>query len=123
MNPSIPGTLLLDPDVLDNPYPFYDRLREEAPVWVVPGTKVVSSIRSNDLRGERVEDFSNNMSSCSTAATTGCRRRCRSVVARRHHRPGQRRSSDRDQRRAIFPDLVAKRMDALEPEVVDLASR
>ena len=36
----IPGELLLDPRVLDDPYPFYRRLREEAPVWGVPGSEV-----------------------------------------------------------------------------------
>jgi cytochrome P450 family 144 len=33
--------LLLDPSVVEDPYDFYRRLREEAPVWRVPGTEVV----------------------------------------------------------------------------------
>ena len=40
MNDTIPGTLLLDPAVLEDPYPFYALLRREAPVWRVPGTDV-----------------------------------------------------------------------------------
>ena len=36
----LPGTLLLDPTVLDNPYTFYRQLRTEAPVWMIPGTAV-----------------------------------------------------------------------------------
>ena len=38
----IAPTLLLDPDVLERPYDFYDRLRREAPVWRVPGTDIVT---------------------------------------------------------------------------------
>ncbi len=40
MSTVIPGTQLLDPVVLDDPYPFYRRLRDEAPVWEIPGTGV-----------------------------------------------------------------------------------
>src|SRR6516165_5591182 len=34
----LPGTLLLDPEVIDDPYGFYRQLREYAPVWEAPGT-------------------------------------------------------------------------------------
>jgi len=40
MTGDLPGTLLLDPTVIEDPYPFYRRLREEAPVWRVPGTDI-----------------------------------------------------------------------------------
>ena len=63
MTDDLPGTLLLDPPVVDNPYPFYRRLREEAPVWRVPGTDIFV-VTSFDLLVEataRVEDFSSNM--------------------------------------------------------------
>ena len=40
MSTEIPGTMLLDPKVIDDPYPFYRRLHAEAPVWRVPGTEV-----------------------------------------------------------------------------------
>ena len=36
----IPGRLLLDPEVLGDPYPLYERLREDAPVWEIAGTGV-----------------------------------------------------------------------------------
>src|SRR6478736_3900083 len=61
--PTIPGTALLDPQVIDDPYEFYRRLHELAPVWRVPGTNVVT-VSSFDLVTEataRVEDFSSNM--------------------------------------------------------------
>ena len=31
MNQDLPGTLLLDPPVIEDPYPFYRRLRERHP--------------------------------------------------------------------------------------------
>jgi hypothetical protein len=36
----IPGKLLLDPEVLAEPYTLYRRLREHAPVWQIAGTEV-----------------------------------------------------------------------------------
>lgn len=39
MQPYIPYQLL-DPGVIENPYPFYDALLAEAPVYQVPGTEV-----------------------------------------------------------------------------------
>jgi hypothetical protein len=38
MTEPIAGTLLLDPEVIDDPYPFYGQLRAQAPVWEIPGT-------------------------------------------------------------------------------------
>ena len=38
MEPRISGTLLLDPEIIDDPYPFYGQLRALAPVWEIPGT-------------------------------------------------------------------------------------
>jgi len=57
--------MLLDKAVLENPYPFYQRLREDAPVWKVPGTKIVivSDYALLDEASKRVEDFSSNMTS------------------------------------------------------------
>jgi hypothetical protein len=35
MSREIPGTLLLDPKVIEDPYPFYRQLHRYAPVWRV----------------------------------------------------------------------------------------
>jgi hypothetical protein len=35
MNSDRSPTMLLDPAVIADPYPFYRRLHEEAPVWLV----------------------------------------------------------------------------------------
>jgi cytochrome P450 len=127
MSDPIPGTLLLDPDVLDDPYPFYDRLRREAPVWLIPGTKVVI-VNSFEMVCEataRVEDFSNNMSALLYRGDDGLPTQLSfgggsaGVTALANADPPM----HAIHRRAVFPELVAKRMNALEPEVVDLATR
>lgn len=43
---------LLDPAVLQDPYHFYATLREEAPVWAVPGTGVVADQIAGTAGGE-----------------------------------------------------------------------
>jgi hypothetical protein len=45
--------MLLDRSVLADPYDFYRMLREQAPVWPVPGTEVVT-ISTFDLLSEAV---------------------------------------------------------------------
>jgi len=59
----IPATMLLDREVLDDPYPFYRRLHREAPVWQVPGTEVfvVTTFEMVAEATARVTDFSSNM--------------------------------------------------------------
>src|SRR6202161_4149197 len=124
MNQAIPGELLLDPQVLDDPYPFYRRLREEAPVWEVPGTEVftVSTFELLVEAAGRVEDFSSNMKCLLYRDEVGL--------------PGRFTFGDADgqalatadpplhaiHRNAVFPELVAKRMEALEPDIVELAN-
>ena len=121
----IPGTLLLDPAVLEDPYPFYDRLRREAPVWRVPGTDVfvVSSFAAVSEVVGRVEDFSNNV--------------LRLLYQDEHGLPQQLSFGDASfqalasadpprhtvHRRTVFPDLVARRMLDLEPDVDQIATR
>ena len=63
MTQGIAGTLLLDSKVIDDPYPFYRRLRAEAPVWEIPGTGLFT-VSTFELLAEatgRVEDFSSNI--------------------------------------------------------------
>src|SRR5262249_49550140 len=63
MNQEIPGALLLDRKVIEDPYPFYRQLHRYAPVWRVPGTEVfvVSSFALLAEAVTRVEDFSSNI--------------------------------------------------------------
>jgi cytochrome P450 family 144 len=63
VTPGISPTLLLNANVIDDPYPFYRRLRAEAPVWEIPGTGLFT-VSTYELLAEavgRVEDFSSNI--------------------------------------------------------------
>lgn len=116
-------TLLLDRSVVDDPYPFYRRLVAEAPVWRVPGTDIVivSSFAAVSEVVGRVEDFSSNI---------------RFILYRGEHGTPERISFGFDglqtlavadppvhsmHRRTVFPELVARRMAALRPEIEALA--
>ena len=67
------GTLLRS-DVLDDPRPFHDRLRAEAPVWQIPGqdTFLVSDPALVREAVGRPEDFSSNLISLLHDDGTGC---------------------------------------------------
>jgi cytochrome P450 len=125
MTDDLRGTLLLDPPVIENPYPFYRRLREEAPVWQVPGTDifVVTSFALLVEAAARIEDFSSNMNFLLYRDDRGLP--CRfsfgdtgsyvlATADPPHHKI---------HREAVFSELVAKRMAALEPEIADVATR
>jgi len=123
MNHEIPGDLLLDPRVLDDPYPFYRRLRDEAPVWGVPGTEVftVSTFEMVAEAAGRVEDFSSTVKFLLYRDAAG-------LPGRLDFGDGGQALATADpplhavHRDAVFPELVAKRMEALEPDIVDLAN-
>ena len=60
----ISGTLLLDSNVIDDPYPLYRQLHAQAPVWKISDTGLFA-VSTFDLVAEvaaRVEDFSSNIS-------------------------------------------------------------
>jgi len=119
----ISGTLLLDPAVLDDPYPLYRQLRERAPVWDVSGTGVyiVSTFELLVEASARVEDFSSAMRCLIYRDEAGLPGRFTfggtggQVLA----------TADPPlheiHRRAVFPELVTKRMEALDPEIHHLA--
>jgi cytochrome P450 family 144 len=119
----ISGSLLLDPKVLDEPYAFYRQLHEQAPVWEIPGTGIYT-VSTFDLLAEaasRVQDFSSNMTCLLYRDESGL--------------PGRFVFGDINgqalatadpplhaiHRNAIFPELVAKRMEELEPAIVAMA--
>lgn len=119
----IPASLLLNHDVLDNPYPFYARLRKTAPVWQVPGTEifVVTRYALLEEAARRVEDFSSNL---------------RGVIYRRRNGMPARFTRDGGivqtlatadppthtvHKKVVFPELVAKRMSAMAPEIEQVA--
>jgi cytochrome P450 len=125
MTMALPGTFLLDPAVIDDPYPFYRRLHAEAPVWHVPGTDVftVSTYPLLAEAASRVEDFSSHIRFLLYRDEEGLPNRVSfgdagvDVLA----------TSDppvhKVHREVVFSELVAKRMDALEPEVSGPSNR
>ncbi len=124
MSSDIPGTLLLDPDVLDDPYPFYERLHREAPVWQVPGTEifVASTFETVADATARVADFSSNMRCLLYRDDEG-------LPARLDFGDGggfTLATADPPihtvHRSVVFPELMAKRMASLEPEIASVAN-
>jgi cytochrome P450 len=123
MAPSISGTHLLEPAVIDEPYGFYDELRSDAPVWEVPGTGIFT-VATFQLLAEaagRVEDFSSNLNCLLYRDDHGMP--CRLPF----NDAGVQALATADppmhavHRNTVFPELVAKRMAALEPDIVEIA--
>jgi cytochrome P450 len=118
----IPGTMLLDPRVIDDPYPFYRRLRAEAPVWKVPGTEVciVSSFALVVEATGRVDDFSSILHHVLYRGDDG-------LPARLAFGEGTQVLAVADpplhtvHRKVVFPDLMSRRMSGLEAEVTEVA--
>jgi cytochrome P450 len=123
MAQAIPGTRLLDPAVIDEPYAFYNDLRADAPVWEVPSTGIFT-VATFQLLAEaagRVEDFSSNINCLLYRDADGMPRRLpfgdAGVQALATADPPMH-ALHRD---TVFPKLVAKRMAALEPDIVEIA--
>jgi cytochrome P450 family 144 len=123
MGLTILGTHLLDPAVIDEPYGFYEDLRAHAPVWEIPGTGIFT-VATFQLLAEaagRVEDFSSNLNCLLYRDDHGMP--CRlpfgdaGVQALATADPPMH-ALHRD---TVFPELVAKRMAALEPDIVEIA--
>jgi cytochrome P450 family 144 len=123
MTMEISGTLLLDPAVIDDPYPFYRELQARAPVWEIPGTGLfaVSTCGLVTEAVGRTEDFSSNLRCLLYRDTAG--QPCRLPFGD----AGAQALATADppmhtlHRGTVFPELVAKRMAALEPDIVGLA--
>ena len=123
MEQEIPGTLLLDPEVLRDPYPFFGRLREHAPVWEAAGTRVftVSTFELLVEASARVEDFSSNMKCLLYRDDGGLPGRFIFGDAGGQALATADPPLHEIHRRAVFPELVTKRMEALDPEIRELA--
>jgi cytochrome P450 len=121
---AIDPALLLDPQVVDDPYAFYRTLRAEAPVWQVADSGIFA-VSTFDLVAEatsRVDDFSSNLHCLMYRDERG-------IPARWDYGDGGGQAlATADpplhalHRGAVFPELVAKRMNALEPEILELST-
>jgi len=120
---ALAATLLLDPAVIDEPTAFYHRLLAEAPVWRIPGSAivVVSSFAAVSEVVTRTDDFSSNLRAL-------LYRGPRDTAELLPFDVGIQALATADppthtaHRRAVFPELVARRMAALRPEVEALAT-
>jgi cytochrome P450 len=124
MTPAISPTLLLDASVIDDPYPFYRRLRAEAPVWELPGTGLFT-VSSFELLAEatgRVDDFSSNINCLFYRDDAGLPRRVPFGDVALQALATADPPAHALHRNTVFPELVAKRMAELEPDVVDIAN-
>jgi len=116
--------MLLDPAVLQDPYCFYAMLREQAPVWAVPGTDVVA-ISTFDLLSEAVarpEDFSSTMHCLLYRDGDGLPARLDFGDAAMPTLATADPPVHTTHRRAVFPELVARRMRTLEDDIRGLAA-
>jgi cytochrome P450 len=125
MTPSIPGELLLDPQIIESPYAFYRRLHAEAPVWNVPGTDVyvISTTAMIEEATSRIEDFSSNMSHLLYKDENGLPGRFSFGSSGINTLATADPPIHTQHKRIVFPEFVGKRMTALEPEVHDITQR
>jgi cytochrome P450 family 144 len=121
---TLTAAMLLDPAVLQEPYDFYATLREQAPVWRVPGTEVVV-ISSFELLSEavtRTEDFSSTMTCLLYRDSDGLPARLSFGDAATPTLAAADPPVHTTHRRAVFPELVARRMRTLEDDIRALSA-
>jgi cytochrome P450 len=117
------ATLLLDPSVIDDPYPFYRRLVAEAPVWCVPATDIVivSSYAAVTEVVSRVEDFSSNLRALLYRTALGTPALCPFEYGGLQALATADPPVHTKHRGTVFPELIARRMAALRPNIDALA--
>jgi cytochrome P450 family 144 len=112
--------MLLDPAVIEDPYPFYRLLQRDAPVWQVPDTElfVVSSYALIAEASSRVEDFSSTMRCLFYRGDDGLPQRLSFGDLATPTLATADPPLHAVHRTTVFPELVAKRMATLEPEII-----
>jgi cytochrome P450 len=124
---ALPAGFLLDPAFFADPHACFARLREQAPVYRVPGTGVhlVSSWALVEQALERVGDFSSNLSGLLIRGPDG--RPSEFEMAGTGTAIDVIATADDPEhalhRRIVQPLLAAGRVAALEPEIRRLAAR
>ena len=121
---TLTASMLLDPAVLADPYDFYATLREQAPVWAVPGTDVVA-ISTFALLSEavaRTEDFSSTMACLLYRDPDGLPACLDFGQAAMPTLATADPPVHTTHRRAVFPELVARRMRTLEDDIRALSA-
>jgi cytochrome P450 len=122
MSNPVSALKLLDPQTIDDPHAFYAELRAASPVWEIPDTGVFA-VSSFELLAEvtsRVEDFSSNLSSLLYRGDDGLPRRFSFGDAAGQALATADPPAHGLHRKAVFPELVAKRMAGLEPDIATI---
>jgi cytochrome P450 family 144 len=114
--------LMLDPAVMDDPYPFYAQLRAQAPVWQA-GPQDIFTVTSFDLLAEaarRIEDFSSVMTALLYKGDDG-------LLAKMDMALGDPTLAVADppehtiHKKLVFPQFVSQRMARIEAELSQFA--
>ncbi len=112
---------VIDPAVWADPYPFFDRLRQEHPVWLVPGLDL-AFVATHELIVDalrRIDDFSNHLDVLLITGDDGNPELFRTD----EFGEGTTTLATADppehtvHRSVVFPELVARRMEAMRPEI------
>ncbi|MFP6836232.1 MAG: cytochrome P450, partial [Pseudomonadales bacterium] len=121
---------LADVEVLECPYPTYDLLREQAPVWQDPDTGLYVITRYSDLREilADTERFSNWRTSNDHENLTGLARTAYELFQEKGWVPAAslagRDDPDHTQMRSVFDAAFRpRRINELDPQVAALANR
>ena len=131
-NPVVPTSLeevtLIDPEIQECPFPTYDLLREEAPIFQDPMTKLYVVTRYEDLRkiATDYENFSNHRHSNDPEMHTDSQKLAHKLFLEKGWVPGKslaaRDNPDHKQMRSLFDETFRpKRIKAIEGEVEKLA--
>ncbi|HVV38187.1 MAG TPA: cytochrome P450 [Acidimicrobiales bacterium] len=123
LSKELSASLLLDPAVVADPYAFYRRLVAETPVWRIPGTDIVlvTSFAAVTEAANRVADFSSTLHGIVYRADDG------TPAVMPFDTGGMDALATADppvhsrHRGAVFPELVARRMATMRPDVEQLA--
>ena len=112
---------VIDPDVWADPYPFYERLRREQPVWLVPGLDL-AYVATHELIVDalrRIDDFSNHLDVLLITGDDGNP----TLFRTDEFGEGTTTLATADppehtvHRSVVFPELVARRMEDMRPEI------
>ena len=120
---AIEGQLLAS-ELQHNPYPFFARLRRDAPVWRLPGENayLVSTWNLVAEATSRVQDFSNHFRYTLFSHDDGTLGALETGALGPDVFAGADPPAHTAQRKIFFPELVQKKIDTLEPYVAALAN-
>ena len=112
---------VINPEVWADPYPFYERLRQEHPVWLVPGLDL-AFVATHELIVDalrRIDDFSSHLDVLVITGDDGNP----DLFCTDEFGEGTTTLATADppehtvHRSVVFPELVARRMEDMRPEI------